>query len=120
MELLRLILPVLFPSWRFFGEIGASPRVEFRDASGTWRDAMDRPGRLTLAVRFRRLIWNPDWNEALFLSALAERLLTEPEPWIEPEIARRLSVRFDLECPAFRIALITPGQRNVVFHSHAD
>ena len=90
MEFLRLVLPVLFPSWRFFGEIGASPRIEFRDASGHWHDAMDRPVRLTPVARLWRLVWNPDWNEALFLSALAERLLTEPEPWIERKSPRGL------------------------------
>ena len=119
MELLHLILPVLFPSWRFFGEIGASPRVEFRDASGHWRDAMARPQRLSAVARLGRLVWNPDWNEALFLTALAERLLTEPEPWIEPEISARLSARFAVERPAFRIALVTPGRREVVFSSDA-
>ena len=118
MELFRLILPVLFPSWRFFGEIGASPRVEFKDPSGEWRDAMGRPDRLAAWVRLWRLVWNPDWNEALFLSALAERLVMEPEPWIETEIAARLSVRFGLEHPEFRIAVVTPGRREVVFSSH--
>lgn len=109
MDLLRLFLPVLFPSWRFFAEIGASPRIRFRVGQGTWADAMARPAALSGVQRVRRLVWNPDWNEALFLSSLAERILVAPEPWLMAEIQARLVRRHDLaDQPEIRLLLVTP------------
>lgn len=119
MELLRLYLPVLFPSWRFFGEIGASPRVEYLDR-GRWRDAMQRPERLSGWQMLVRLVWSPDWNEALYLAALAERLIAEPQPWISGEIGMRLQARHQLpELPAFRVAFVTPDGVETVYESSA-
>ncbi|WP_341863517.1 hypothetical protein [Gymnodinialimonas sp. 57CJ19] len=110
MELLRLFLPVVFPSWRFFAEIGASPRIHFRTGDGPWRDAMERPCALSIAQRLRRLFWNPGWNEALFLSALAERLLVAPEPWLMPEIEARLMRCHGLpHPPEIRLLFVTPS-----------
>lgn len=117
MELFRLYLPVLFPSWRFFGEIGASPRISFLSEVG-WRDVMERPECLPSMGLLARLVWNPDWNEMLFLAALAERLVVEPEPWIEREIAQRLMARHHLPVPpAFRISFVTPQGTESVYES---
>ncbi|MBF9035722.1 hypothetical protein HKCCE2091_15850 [Rhodobacterales bacterium HKCCE2091] len=112
---IRLFLPVLFPSWRFFGEIGASPRVQFRPAGGTdWQHAVTRPSRLPLPTRLLRLVWNPGWNEALFLAALAERQAVEPADWIGAEIARRVARRHGLaRLPDIRVVFVTPGGRGV-------
>lgn len=117
MELLRLYLPVLFPSWRFFAEVGASPRLIFFE-DGFWHDGLIWPDRLGMSAHLFRLIWNADRNEALYLAALSERLVAEPAPWIGPEIARRLMLRFDLpDPPRFRIAFVTPDGMEAVYES---
>jgi hypothetical protein len=44
LQTLKLLLPALIPSWRFFDTIAPSPRIEFtllktaQDASGAWRE----------------------------------------------------------------------------------
>lgn len=116
MELFRLYLPVLFPSWRFFAEVGASPRVEFRVGQGPWRDAMDRPERLSVAGRVTALFWNARWNQALFLAACAERYAVERKSWLLQEITARLVTRFELSAPPeLRISFVTPQGTEVFF-----
>jgi len=70
---------------------------------------MDRPRALSPAQRVWRLVWNPDWNEALFVSSLAERMLVTPEQWLIDEIEARLMGRFGLaDPPEIRLYLVTP------------
>lgn len=94
---LALLLPALVPSWNFFDVIVPSPRVEFaltptRDASAAdWREFRPRPWRHSLAGTIRRLIWNPRWNENLFLVSCAERLAEHPTAHSEDEIFRRIA-----------------------------
>lgn len=74
---LSLILPVLFPSWRFFRSIEPSPRLQWALEDGpaaTWQPLDVRPATVPLGVMIRRLFWNPAWNETLFLVTCAERL----------------------------------------------
>lgn len=79
---LRLLLPAIIPSWRFFDAVTASPRLDFAllatpgEPAGHWREFRPRPARLGIAAMLRRLLWNPEWNENLFLVSLAERLVT--------------------------------------------
>ena len=119
MELLRLFLPVMFPSWRFFAEIGASPRIEFLHGD-TWHAATGRPGSVTLAQMLLRLFWNPDWNEKLFLVSTAERFLLEPEDTrLLAEIRSRLVRRHGLEAPPpIRLILVTEMGMDMVFERH--
>ncbi|MCW1428909.1 hypothetical protein [Novosphingobium sp. JCM 18896] len=78
---LRLLLPAIVPSWRFFDAVTASPRLDYALApasdtpAGPWREFRPRPAVLTPATMLRRLLWNPQWNESLHLVSLAERLL---------------------------------------------
>lgn len=120
--LIKLYLPVLFPSWRFFGEIGASPRVEFRVGRGPWQAASDRPAKLTLRSSVTRLFWNPDWNESLFMIAQSERLLLEDDPAIAIEIARRVALRHGLIAPPeIRIRVVTgAGCASIAYPVPAD
>ena len=90
-RLLELYLPVIFPSWRFFAEIGAGPRVEYRLNGGPWVSATTPPACETLAAAALRLFWNRDGNERLFLVTCAERILTKSSPKAEDELARRLA-----------------------------
>lgn len=118
--ILQLYLPVLFPSWRFFGEIGASPRIYYRTGQGPWLSAIDRPQTVSAWQMIARLFWNPDWNEMLYLVSLAERFLVsgdDPDaPLLLAEIARRVALRQQLiEHPAIRIDLETGRGAETVF-----
>lgn len=94
---LRLILPALIPSWRFFETIAPSPRVEMREikgnAAGPWREAMPRPVRLGFGKMLARMLWNAPWNEALFLMTAAERFIATEDVFFEQEIFRRVAAR---------------------------
>lgn len=93
LRLLALYLPVLFPSWRFFKEVEPSARVEYCHPGGPWQAANARPERLRPLAMLARLVWNPDWNERLFLMSLAERMVVEPTAHAEAEILARLARR---------------------------
>ena len=93
LALLRLYLPVLFPSWRFFKEIEPSARVEYRVGSGPWSPATARPRRVGPLAMLGRLFWNPHWNETLYLVSCAERLVSEPTDHAAAEIRARVARR---------------------------
>jgi len=94
---LKLLLPALIPSWNFFDVIAPSPRVEYArlrsigDVSGDWREFRPRPVRVSPATMLQRLLWNPRWNETLFLASCAERLTDEPTDHSENEIFKRIA-----------------------------
>lgn len=94
--LLKLLLPALAPSWRFFDSIGPSPRIEYaltqtpQDEPADWRELRPRPAVLTFRDMLRGLFWNPDRNESLFLTSCAERLLAAPTAHSREEIEARL------------------------------
>ncbi|QHQ37147.1 hypothetical protein [Algicella marina] len=94
-RIIRLLLPVLLPSWRFFPEVGPSPRIEYRllehGRTGEWQPAWQRPGRLGPAAMLRRLFWNPDRNACLYATACAERLALDPSQHAIDEINRWLA-----------------------------
>ena len=112
---LKLLLPALAPSWRFFASVGPSPRIEFalkaspQDAPADWREWRPRPAVLTASQMLRRLFWNPDRNENLFLTSCAERLLDTPTAHSLAEIQTRLAADLAPDAPPyvqFRIVLI--------------
>lgn len=76
--ILKLVIPVLVPSWRFFDVIAPSPRIEFQMADGPWQPLRPKPARLSFGQQVLRLFHNPEGNQALFLTACAERLLDQP------------------------------------------
>lgn len=94
---LKLLLPALIPSWNFFDAIGPSPRIEYAltpapDAEPeAWVEFRPRPARLSPLAMAARLLWNPRWNETLFLVACAERLIREPTAHSEDQIFRRIA-----------------------------
>lgn len=98
LKTISLILPVLIPSWRFFKAVEPSPRVEWaivpRDAEGVcnWTPYQPRPQAVSLGEMFRRLLWNPAWNDALFVVSCAERIALGIEPTSHSvnEIQRRI------------------------------
>lgn len=94
---LKLLLPALIPSWNFFDVIAPSPRVEYArlrsigDASGDWKPFRPRPQRLSPLEMLTRLVWNPRWNESLFLVSCAERLGDDETAHGEAEIFKRIA-----------------------------
>jgi len=93
---LQLLLPALVPSWRFFDYIAASPRIQFTlfnaadDTPHTWHEFRPRPAHVPFKKMLARLIWNPYWNESLFLVSCAERLIASPTQHSEDEILKRI------------------------------
>jgi hypothetical protein len=81
LRMLALLLPALIPSWRFFARVRASPRVEFTvlgsvdEAPQSWQEFRPRPAYLPRHAMLWRLVWNPRWNESLFLVSCTERYL---------------------------------------------
>lgn len=80
--MLRLLLPALLPSWRFFASVGPAPRIEFAllddpKATPQWQPLIDPVIRVSWLQSFLRLFWNPKRNEELYLVTCCERLLAE-------------------------------------------
>lgn len=137
--MLKLLIPALLPSWRFFDFIAPSPRVQFallNNGGATeleWQEFRPRPAQLTFWHMLGRLFWNPVWNESLFLVSCAERLMEQPTVHSENEILKR--IRHELmNTPGasvsgatslqFRLLLVqrqgSTLQESVVFHSRVE
>ena len=90
-RIILLLLPALIPSWRFFREIAASPRIDYRLEGGDWLRLCPRPQRLSVLQLLTRLVWNPARNEELYLVTLSERLAEAPSRHAIDEINRRMA-----------------------------
>jgi hypothetical protein len=96
---LRLLLPALVPSWRFFDAVTASPRVDYALLTAPngvieqWHEFRPRPAFLPVGTMLRRLLWNPQWNENLFLVSLAERLMSATTLQTQAHSERELLLR---------------------------
>lgn len=90
LRVLSLLLPALIPSWRFFRSVEPSPRVQWAVAGGGWQPYRPRPERLGLGTQIGRLIWNPHWNDTLYMVSLAERLTIAPDHATLTEIWTRV------------------------------
>ncbi len=91
------LLPALLPGWRFFDEIGPSPRIDYAllptasaltDAD--WQPFRPAPLRLSLAALLWRLLWNPERNETLYVLRCAERVLEGDSGFPVAELQRRI------------------------------
>jgi hypothetical protein len=94
--MIKLLLPILFPSWRFFSGIGPSPRFDFGFIKYTdeqpeiWQEFSVLPDKITLTKGISRLLHNPEWNERLYINTCAENLFDQYSEFREQEIARRI------------------------------
>ena len=92
----QLLLPALIPSWRFFDWIAPSPRIEFAvlptstSTPENWQRLTDRPDQLETTVALRRLFYNPEWNDQLYLVSCAERIAQAPDAHSIEQIFRRI------------------------------
>jgi len=97
LKTIQLLLPALLPSWNFFDIIAPSPRIQYAllnsaDASPTqWLEFRPRPHTLSFAQMLGRLLWNPRWNESLFVMSCAERIYEDYTPHSEDEILKRIA-----------------------------
>ncbi len=93
---LKLLLPALIPSWRFFDVIAPSPRIEYTllETEDTdpveWQEFRPRPDHLSFGSMLKRMLWNPWRNENLFLVSCAERLMAHPTDHSVQEIQNRI------------------------------
>ncbi len=58
-----------------------------------WQEFRPRPPVLHPVTMLRRLLWNPQWNENLFLVSLAERLMSASSAETEAHSERELLLR---------------------------
>ncbi|MBL8559818.1 MAG: hypothetical protein JNM47_13925 [Hyphomonadaceae bacterium] len=115
---LKLLLPAVIPSWRFFDVIAPSPRIEYRcthtpdEPGDAWREFRPRPARVSATVMLARLFWNPHWNETLYLVSCAERIIEDDSDHAQEEIFRRIEADLDKEerldgsCLQFRLVFL--------------
>jgi len=101
LHLINLLLPALIPSWNFFDVIVPSPRIQYafldskHGAVDKWLEFRPRPTHVSFFEMLKRMVWNPYWNESLFLMSCAERLLEYPTKHSETEIYKRLIFELD-------------------------
>lgn len=102
LQTLKLLLPALIPSWRFFDVIAPSPRIEFtllgaeEGVLEQWQEFFPRPAHLSLMDMLKRIFWNPHWNESLFLVSCAERIIKDPTDHSSQEILKRIRASLNL------------------------
>ncbi|MFY0595511.1 MAG: hypothetical protein JXQ85_03670 [Cognatishimia sp.] len=115
-----LLLPALFPSWRFFKQVGPSPRVEYRILNGgqgsEWCESHPIPDDVGLGRMARRMIWNPARNTQLYMVALAERLVSGLVDHSEAELNRLIAenipeVAGEIQ---FRLMFMTPEDDQII------
>ncbi|WP_062067323.1 hypothetical protein [Cellvibrio sp. OA-2007] len=92
----KYLLPVIFPSWRFFSSIGPSPRIEVgfvvdkNSEPQEWLPFRPLPKRINFTLGLQRLFHNPQWNERLYINTCAEHLFEGYSEFREREIGLRL------------------------------
>ncbi len=97
---IKLLLPALIPSWNFFDVIAPSPRIQFSLLKSEnipiqkWQEFRPRPMHLSFIQMLKRMLWNPKWNESLFLVSCAERIVGDSSQQLiqhsENEILKRI------------------------------
>lgn len=108
LDALKLLIPALIPSWRFFDVIAPSPRIQYallaseQATTDQWVEFAPRPESLSFWQMLLRLIWNPGWNETLFVMSCAERLMENPAEHSENEIMNRISSNLINDKPALK------------------
>ena len=103
LQTIKLLLPALIPSWNFFDVISSSPRIQYillgtdHSVISDWQEFRPRPKTITSSIILKRMIWNPTWNESLFLVSCAERLMENYTQHSEDEILNRIGNDFSYD-----------------------
>ncbi|MCX6612166.1 MAG: hypothetical protein NTW74_15090, partial [Acidobacteria bacterium] len=95
--------------------IGPSPRIEYAlldeaHAVAEWREFSPRPARLSFGQMLLRLVWNPRWNQSLYLLGCAERLIENPTEQSTREIVESIKAEnADASAPwlQFRVVFVS-------------
>ena len=128
--MLRYLLPALIPSWRFFDDVGPSPRIEYcllpdEQAAPHWQPFRPNAQRIPLTRLLLRLIWNPQRNESLYLLSSSEKLLEQNSTQAQDVIASRIAQALHSgEVPAqpsarlFRFRLLVVTRDNDMLACH--
>lgn len=135
LHVLKLLIPALVPSWRFFDFIAPSPRIQYvllnaeQSPLSTWQEFRPRPARLSFLSMLGRMLWNPVWNESLYMVSCAERIIEQPTRHSEDEILKRIMSGLHVkEMTAsylqFRLVIVSREGKSlkeeVVFHSRSQ
>jgi uncharacterized protein (UPF0248 family) len=130
LKTVKLLLPALIPSWRFFDTMAPSPRIEFtllkaaHDVPENWQEFRPRPAHLSVGSMLKRLFWNPRWNETLFLISCAERLMENGAEHSAREIAKRVQTELEQkamlgrEMPYLRFRLVCVYRQGMRLQQH--
>ena len=108
LKTLKLLFPALFPSWNFFDTIAPSPRIEYAVFSSDNIDSNDKsfmhwhafrphPKHVPFPTMLKRMLWNPRWNETLFMTSCSERILANPDNTQHSEDAILKTIINDLQ-----------------------
>lgn len=113
----KRLLPALIPSWNFFDIIAPSPRIQFTllqskdEMPSHWQEFRPRPSHLSFLQMLKRMLWNPNWNESLYLASCAERIIEEHTVHSENEILNRIQK----ELPSKKTTTATHLQFRLIF-----
>lgn len=120
-QTVRLLLPALIPSWRFFDEITASPRIEVAlgDDTKVWTEFRPRPQALSIWSILARLVHNPGWNDTLYLVSVSERIAERPNKHSIQGISDRIRAELtknnsDVTSFKFRIVFVHKEENSIV------
>jgi uncharacterized protein (UPF0248 family) len=130
LKTVKLLLPAFFPSWRFFDTIAPSPRIEFtllktaQDTPEGWQEFRPRPAYLPIGSMLKRMVWNPRWNESLFLVSCAERLMENGAEHSSQEIVKRIKNELEqgtsdvAATPYMQFRLVFVSRQGTQLHKH--
>lgn len=122
---LKLFIPVIIPSWRFFDEIAPSPRIEIslldhqNEEPKDWQEFRPQPLHMTPTTMIAHLFWNRARNERLYLTSCAERIACGDIPHSEAQIMGRIREDFKGKAShvTFRLRLIHRDENAIVYQS---
>lgn len=124
LQTLKLILPVLFPSWQFFKDISPRPRIDFALMQKQEKEIQSwqsfQPPEKNFS--FASLFYNQEWNENLYLYSCAENLALEEDHFYAEEIAKRLARIIDpgeAKFFCFRLVFSYENQEAELYRSEA-
>ncbi len=118
---LKLLLPALIPSWNFFDIIAPSPRIQFillteeKKIQPEWLYFRPRPPHISFSKMLKKMFWNPQWNESLFLVSCAERIMQQYTEHSENEILNRIEKDIYNSNSALELEDVTHLQFRLIF-----
>lgn len=121
LRLVVLYVPVLFPSWRFFQEVGAGVRLEVSEDDSNWIAFAPLPKQFSPMHALFSLFYNPRWNEQLFAITCAERFLACKSLSAENELKKQICrVLKSPQANTFRVVLVDDEGSETVHQGALD